>query len=37
MFEKWRNLRLSMKIPKIIGVEDHLFEQIEKSMESVVS
>ena len=27
---KWRNLRLSMKMIKIYGVEDHLFEQIEK-------
>ena len=27
---KWRNLRLSMKVLKIHGVEDQLFDQIEK-------
>ena len=30
---KWRNLRLSMKMIKIHGVEDHLFDQIKKIME----
>jgi len=25
---KWRNLRMSMKMIKIHGVEDHLFDQI---------
>ena len=28
--KKWNNLRLSMKMIKIHGVEDHLFEQIKK-------
>ena len=28
--EKWINLRLSMKMIKIHGVEDHLFDQIKK-------
>ena len=27
---KWRNIRLSMKMIKIHGVEDHLFDQIKK-------
>ena len=27
---KWRNLRLSMKMIKIHGIEDHLFDQIKK-------
>ena len=27
---KWRNLRLLMKMIKIHGVEDHLFDQIKK-------
>ena len=27
---KWRNLRLSMKVFKINGVKDHLFNQTEK-------
>ena len=27
---KWRNLRLSMQMIKVHGIEDHLFEQIEK-------
>ena len=30
---KWINLRLSMKIIKIHGIEDHLFDQIKKLME----
>ena len=30
---KWRNLRLSMKMIKKHGVEDHLFDQIKKTME----
>ena len=28
---KWRNLRLSMKMIKIHGVEDHLFDQMKKN------
>ena len=28
---KWRNLRLSMKMIKKHGVEDHLFDQIKKN------
>ena len=30
---KWRNIRLSMKMTKIHGFEDHLFDQIKKLME----
>ena len=30
---KWESLRLSMKMIKIHGVEDHLFDQIKKLME----
>ena len=29
MFDKWENIRLSIEILKVHGVEDHVFNQID--------